>query len=65
MTTMRDQVSMFAVSMLSYCWCKHDARVADGGVVGEGTRQRQRCIDGFVYSAGASRDVMVELNPVN
>jgi hypothetical protein len=30
---MRDQISMFAVSLLSHCWCKHDARVADGGVV--------------------------------
>jgi hypothetical protein len=59
------QFYMFAVSRLSYCWCKHDARVSDGVVAGEGTRQRQRCIDGFVYSAGASQDMVVELDPVN
>ena len=62
---MRYQISMFAVSLLSHCWCKHDARVADGGVAGEGTRQRRQSIEDFVYSAGVFRDMMVELDPVN
>ena len=30
----------------------------------KGTRQRKRCIAGFVYSAGASKDVFGKLYPV-
>jgi hypothetical protein len=35
--------------------CKHDARGAGRGAAGAGMRQCKRCIDGFVYSAKASR----------
>jgi hypothetical protein len=60
MMTIRDQLSNVTVSLLGHR-CKHDARGAGRGVVGAGTRQCKQCIDGFVYSAGASGDVMGSL----
>ena len=56
--TMRDQLRSLSVSLLGH-WCKHDTRgaVIVRADVGAGTRQCKQCIDGFVYSAGASRDV--------
>ena len=47
--TMRDQLSNVAVSFLvNGVSMMHEVQV-------EGMRQRQRCVDGFVYSAKASR----------
>jgi hypothetical protein len=63
---------MFAVSLACTVTggiSMFDARVADGGVRCGGARQPQRCIDGFVYSAKASRDVignrMLSSNDIN
>ena len=61
--TMRDQLSNVTVSLLSHGY-RHDTRGAVRGVAGAGMRQRQRCIDGFIYSAGAFRDVTEALNTV-
>ena len=60
---MRDQLRSLNVSLLGHR-CKHDAQSAVRGFVGAVAGQRQRCIDGFVYSAGASEDVMKELDTV-
>jgi hypothetical protein len=63
MTVMRDQLRSLTVSLLSHR-CKHDAQGAVRGVVGAVASQRQRCIDGFVYSGGSSGDVMKESDTV-
>jgi hypothetical protein len=63
MMTMRDQLSNVTVSVLSQR-CKHEAQGAGRGAAGAGTGQRQRCIDGVVYSAEASGDMIGKLNTV-
>jgi len=48
--------------LLTHCY-NHDAQVSGGGEVGEGMRQRQRCIKEYLrwsIQPGASRDVMEE-----